>query len=510
MTNEYSDFVASAAAQADQTVNAALGTPTNAGAATAAPQVGGGPVLLPQGGVGNQAAGGMATGSSLTNAPSVFTPPDAGNYDAVADATAQGQFGFGAPSAAPSIPTPEAPSADSGGGGSGGGGGGKAPSIPNYGPYALDASGRVVYIPPPQGYMADVSGDQDSESGWFWNPTFQKYQRIIWNSKTFKWEPQTKFQDAPPTNVNGQITPGLPLAGGLQGRYPGEAGYGQMQNQAYGPNPGMAQFPVAPGNTPMLPSYLSPGSMAGQQVPFSSLGMPQLSSDYTDAQGNVITGAGTVGAQQVANTSPTQLEFRSPSGGYGIGVDTQQTLAAYGVKPSGDPTRDQAVSMGLLNRRAELEATGVPALIASEILRQEVKNTSGQNALANNASGMPAFARGGYMTVGRPTMMVDMQTGKPMGVFGEAGPETASFRPELNYNIHNPFIPDRGYRGLGHRPYVPEMGRKQTEAMPMPAPITIPFDNGMINRNRKDKPRNSSTSPLPLPMPANTSYAPVF
>lgn len=73
--------------------------------------------------------------------------------------------------------------------------------------------------------------------------------------------------------------------------------------------------------------------------------------------------------------------------------------------------------------------------------------------LQTNNTTLPGFARGGSLTLTEPTMLVNLRSGQPVGLAGEAGIETATFTPGggqrggrggvvINQTIINPGLPE--------------------------------------------------------------------
>ena len=184
--------------------------------------------------------------------------------------------------------------------------------------------------------------------------------------------------------------------------------------------------------------------VAGQDAvlgPFGGVGSGGVSGDIqvTGAQTATIGGGGDYNAQGV---------FEPDTAGYGY--ESWQTLQAYGADITGDPLIDNANAANLTAQRDNLLLQGKSPAQAQQIIMmgedpyvpnpyeaQAMGQVSGKGTTGVPVGGISlppgglgqTFARGGNMTTNDPIAMINMRNKKLEGVFGEAGPERATFTP---------------------------------------------------------------------------------
>lgn len=257
--------------------------------------------------------------------------------------------------------------------------GGGAPSVPNKGPYIV-VDGEVVYVDPPQGFIPDTAG-RENDSGWVWNPAMQQYQRVEWDYKDGRWYAhKDKFRDLPTTS-DGKFLPGLPILRLGSRNTP--------------------RFDIAANQAARVPGSLT-------NVAQSPFGANQV---YSAAGGVPVVN----GQQGIANINemgaPSQVSYTGQ--GVGIGVDTAQTLNAYGITPTGDAATDQALTTAVLDRRAELEAAGLSPYEIQEIVSGELSTRSAQRSAVSGLPelALPVLDSGGIVT--QPTIAMLAANGVP-------------------------------------------------------------------------------------------------
>lgn len=177
-------------------------------------------------------------------------------------------------------------------------------------------------------------------------------------------------------------------------------------------------------------------------------------------QGNAQSGGGVKYQLKYIGAAPKG--YKPPStAGTATGADTSSTAPqdAFPIETHGSstPVFDRSGNLQYQYNDPETNTSYSKGYNYDDIKKERDADIREQNARQKlmDEGPFPAFANGGNFITDGPQMIMDMQTGQPTGVFGEAGAEMATFTPMEG---DDPFAT---YNQMHERPqYDPELQQR--------------------------------------------------